>query len=134
VIEGQGALLHPMWGAASFIFTKVAKPDWLVVCARMGQTHHTGFGLPVPDVVEVVAAHRALAEVLGQSYDVLGVALDSADADEAAYAAERHRIETALGVPCVDPVREGVDVLVARLEQAEKTAADVGAVPEGERV
>jgi uncharacterized NAD-dependent epimerase/dehydratase family protein len=115
VIEGQGALLHPMWGAASFIFTKVAKPDWLVVCARMGPTHHLGFDVPIPDVLDVVAAHRALATVLGQTYDVLGVALDSADVDRATYDAERARIETALGVPCVDPVRTGVDDLVARL-------------------
>jgi uncharacterized NAD-dependent epimerase/dehydratase family protein len=116
VIEGQGALLHPMWGAAAFIFTKVAKPDWLVVCARMGSTHHPGFAVPIPDVVEVVAAHRALATVLGQSYDVLGVALDSADVDRAAYEAERARIEDALDVPCVDPVRDGVDPLVVRLK------------------
>jgi uncharacterized NAD-dependent epimerase/dehydratase family protein len=115
VVEGQGALLHPMWGAASFIFTKVAKPDWLLVCARMGPTHHHGFDVPIPDVLEVVAAHRALATVLGQRYGILGVALDSADVDREAYAAERDRIEAALGVPCVDPVRDGVDVFVARL-------------------
>lgn len=118
VVEGQGALLHPMWGAASFIFTKVARPNWLVVCARMGHTHHTSFDVPIPDVLEVVAAHRALAGVLGQTYDILGVALDSADADEAAYTAERDRIEGALGVPCIDPVRDGVEPLVTRLEKA----------------
>ena len=115
VVEGQGALLHPMWGAASFIFTKVTRPDWLVVCGRMGQTHHPGFDVAVPDVVEVVAAHRTLAEVLGQKYDVLGVALDSADVDRAAYEAERDRIESALGIPCVDPVRDGVGPFVERL-------------------
>ena len=115
VIEGQGALLHPMWGAASFIFTKVAKPNWLLVCARMGPTHHVGFDVPLPDVTEVVAAHQTLATVLGQSYDVLGVALDSSDVDRATYEAEQARIEAALGVPCIDPVRDGVDALVARL-------------------
>jgi uncharacterized NAD-dependent epimerase/dehydratase family protein len=82
----------------------------------MGSTHHPGFAVPIPDVVEVVAAHRALATVLGQSYDVLGVALDSADVDRAAYEAERARIEDALDVPCVDPVRDGVDPLVVRLK------------------
>lgn len=115
VIEGQGALLHPMWGAASFIFTKVAKPDWLLVCGRMGQERHPGFDVAIPDVVDVVAAHRTLGEVLGLAPRILGVALDSTDADRAAFAAERDRIEAALGVPCVDPVRDGVDALVARL-------------------
>ncbi|HEX7131191.1 MAG TPA: DUF1611 domain-containing protein [Iamia sp.] len=122
VIEGQGALLHPMWGAASFIFTKVAKPDWLVVCGRMGPTHHAGFDVPLPDVVEVVAAHRALATVLGRRDEVLGVALDSADVGRAAYEAERARIETALDVPCVDPIRDGVAPLVARLAAGPRDA------------
>ncbi len=117
VVEGQGALLHPMWGAAAFIFTKVARPDWLVVCARLGATHHVGFDVALPDVVEVVAAHRALGAVLGIEPGVLGVALDSADVDRTTYEAERDRIEAALGVPCVDPVRDGVDALAARLQK-----------------
>lgn len=115
VIEGQGALLHPVWGAANFIFTKVARPDWILVCARMGRPTHVGFDVPVPNVEEVVAGHQALAAMLGHRHGVLGVALDSADVDRAAYEAEAARVTGALGVPCVDPVRDGVDAFVSRL-------------------
>jgi uncharacterized NAD-dependent epimerase/dehydratase family protein len=115
VIEGQGALLHPIWGAANFIFTKVARPDWILVCARMGRATHVGFDVPVPSVEEVVAGHQALAEMLGHEHGVLGVALDSADVDLATYRAEAARVTAALGVPCVDPVREGVDAFTSPL-------------------
>ncbi len=115
VVEGQGALLHPMWGAANFIFTKVVRPDWIVVCGRMGVDRHVGFDVAVPTVEEVVEGHRAQSALLGHEHRVLGVALDSADVGEAAFVAERARIEDALGIPCVDPVREGVDALVDRL-------------------
>jgi uncharacterized NAD-dependent epimerase/dehydratase family protein len=115
VVEGQGALLHPVWGAANFIFTKIVRPDWIVVCARMGAARHVGFDVAVPSVEEVVEGHRAQSALLGHEHRVLGVALDSADVDPTAYAAERARVERVLGVPCVDPVREGIDALVARL-------------------
>lgn len=115
VVEGQGALLHPVWGAANFIFTKIVRPDWILVCGRLGTTHHVGFDVPVPTVEEVVEGHRAQSALLGHEHRVLGVALDSADVGPAGFAAEAARIEAALGVPCVDPVRDGVDALVARL-------------------
>ncbi len=115
VVEGQGALLHPMWGAADFTFAKVVRPHWIVVCTRLSASAHEGFDARTPTVERVVEAHAALADLVGYEQRLLGVAVDAADVDRRTLDAECARLGEALGVPVVDPVRDGVDPFVRRL-------------------
>jgi uncharacterized NAD-dependent epimerase/dehydratase family protein len=115
VIEGQGSLTHPAYGPSTFALFQASRPHWYVVCHRIGMTTHRGFSQPVPTVEEIVNAHERLARALSVDTSLLGVAVDSADLSGAAYARERRRLESVLGVPCCDPIRDGVAPLAFTL-------------------
>jgi uncharacterized NAD-dependent epimerase/dehydratase family protein len=119
-VEGQGALLHPVYSGVTLGLYHGSAPHLLVLCHEAGRTAIEGAGggpHPIPPLRELVELHERLALPVRPAR-VAAIALNTRllseeDARAAVAAAEA---ETCL--PADDPVRFGaaklVDAVVAR--------------------
>jgi len=117
IIEGQGSLGHPA-STATMPLLRGSMPTHLVLCHRAGQTHLTMMpNVPVAPLGDLIRLYEDLASVTGlfPRPTTVGVALNTShiESDDEALAA-CHAIEAEVGLPCVDPVRHGCQVLVDR--------------------
>jgi len=113
IIEGQGSLFHPSYAGVSLGLLHGAQPDTLVLCHEPTRGHMRGLPhQPMPPLENCMAANILAAKVVSSKVHIAGIAINTAalspaDAESllAATAAEH-------GMPCVDPVRGGVDAIV----------------------
>lgn len=117
VIEGQGSLFHPGYAGVSLGLLHGSQPDWLLLCHEAGRTGLDGMEhWPVPDLESCLALNLRTAQLTNPQVALLGVSLNTSRLPEAAAMAELQAVAERFGVPCVDPVRTGVQALVERLE------------------
>jgi len=108
VIEGQGALFHPAYGAVSLALLHGSQPDVIVACHHPGRDHMLGFpGHAVAGLEETIELSLRLGARTNPRIRCGGVSLNTAHlaAEEAdvLLAAESLR----LGLPVADPMRGG---------------------------
>lgn len=109
VIEGQGSLCHPSFAGVTMGLVHGAQPDVLVLCHEPARTHMRGLPhFPIPDIEECMAAHLQAARLTNPASRFVGVAVNTAELDDAAARVVLDEIEARLGLPAVDPVRHGV--------------------------
>jgi len=116
VIEGQGSLFHPAYAGVSLGLLHGAQPHALVLCSEVGREHMRNLPeRPLPDLRTCLEANLAAARLTNPAVVAVGVALNTARLDAAE--AERYcaQMQDQLGLPCQDPVRMGVDLIVERL-------------------
>jgi uncharacterized NAD-dependent epimerase/dehydratase family protein len=117
VIEGQGSLVHPA-STATLPLLRGSCPTHLVLCVRAGQTSlRTHEGIAIPPLGDLIRLYEALASTIGTfpTPRTIGLAVNTAhlSADAAAVACAEHSAE--VGLPAVDPIRDGVDALLDAL-------------------
>jgi len=119
VIEGQGSLYHPAYAGVSLGLLHGAQADFLVLCHELGRTLIDGDypEYPIVDLREVADLNLAHARRTNPKAQLLGLSVNSSRLDPEAAAAEMARIEERLGVPVVDPVRDGSARLADRLDK-----------------
>jgi len=117
VIEGQGSLFHPSFAGVSMGLLHGAQAEALILCHEPNRPHMRG--LPhqqLPGLTECIALNEQCARLTAPAARVVGVSLNTSKLSDAE--AERTCKETAdaLGLPCTDPVRYGVECLVDALD------------------
>ena len=112
VVEGQGSLFHPSFAGVSLALLHGSQPDAVVVCHEPTRTTMRGVDAPVPAIRAVVEQTLALGRLTNPRIRCVGVALNTAALTDSA--AREAVVETsrALALPCCDPMRDGVGVLV----------------------
>ncbi|MDX1604809.1 MAG: N-acetyltransferase DgcN [Candidatus Competibacterales bacterium] len=116
VIEGQGSLFHASFAGVSLGLLHGAQPDALVLCHEPTRTHMRGLpAYPLPDLADCIAANEAAARLTNPRVRTVGIALNTAALEPEAATALCSEIGTRFGLPCVDPVRNGVAALVDAL-------------------
>jgi uncharacterized NAD-dependent epimerase/dehydratase family protein len=117
LIEGQGSLFHPSFAGVTMGLIHGSQPDALVLCHEPTRTHMRG--LPhygIPPMEAVMDACLAAARLTNPEARFTGVSVNThALGPDEAMACLRE-IEGRLGLPAVDPVRNGVGPLVEGLE------------------
>jgi uncharacterized NAD-dependent epimerase/dehydratase family protein len=112
VVEGQGCLTHPAY-PGGFEILAGARPDGVVLQHAPARAHYDGFpGFPIAGIereAEIIRLLRGRAP-LAVTLNPEGLAPDQAR-DHAAACRER------FGVPCCDPLRDGVDPIVRHLRR-----------------
>ncbi|MCR4269052.1 N-acetyltransferase DgcN [Nitratireductor sp. ZSWI3] len=116
LIEGQGSLFHPSFSGVTMALIHGGQPDALVLCHEPTRTHMRG--LPhyqLPSLEALRDLSLATARIVNPNVRVVGVSVNTAalSVDEAAACLEE--IETRMGLPTVDPYRDGADRLVDAL-------------------
>lgn len=118
LIEGQGSLFHPSYAGVSLGLLHGAQPDAIVLCHEPGRARMRG--LPdrtLPDLRTCLEANLAAARLTNPDVIAVGVALNTSKLDAAAARDVCAATAEALDLPCQDPFRMGVDLIIDRLDQ-----------------
>jgi uncharacterized NAD-dependent epimerase/dehydratase family protein len=116
LIEGQGSLFHPSYSGVTLALVHGGQPDALVLCHEPTRTHMRGlphYALPSLEALRDVSLE--LARVVNPDVKVVVVSVNTAalsddEAKECVAAVERR-----MGLPTVDPFRDGAGRLVDAL-------------------
>jgi len=112
VIEGQGSLTHPCYSAVTLGLLHGCLPDGLIYCYEMGRNMAKGANhIELPTMESQRELYLAMANA-AHPCRFIGVAINSRCAEEAAYRAERDRIESEWNLPACDVFRENAEPLV----------------------
>lgn len=117
LIEGQGSLFHPSYSGVTLALVHGGQADALILCHEPTRTHMRG--LPhyqLPSLEQLRDTALELARVVNPDVRVVGISVNTAglSADDAkTYLAE---VEARMGLPAVDPFRDGAARLVDALE------------------
>ena len=116
LIEGQGSLFHISYSGVTLALVHGGQPDALILCHEPTRTRMRGLpGYSLPTLEALRDTALPLAQVGNPACQVVGIAVNTAalPEDEAlAYLAE---VETRMGLPTVDPFRQGAGRLVDAL-------------------
>ncbi|MXU64032.1 N-acetyltransferase DgcN [Oceanomicrobium pacificus] len=116
LIEGQGSLYHASYSGVTMALIHGGQPDALILCHEPTRTHMRGLpGYGLPSLEDLRDLSLQLAQVVNADCKVVGISVNTAklsDADAEAYLAE---VEARMGLPAVDPYRQGAGRLVDAL-------------------
>ncbi len=113
VIEGQGSLFHPSYAGVSLGLLHGAQPDYLVLCHEPTRTHMRGLpDQPLPSLQRCLEANIAAAKIVREDIRCAGVAINTRALSDDEAEKLLARTEDELGLPCTDPVRQGVERIV----------------------
>ncbi|MCT7949729.1 DUF1611 domain-containing protein [Ancylothrix sp. C2] len=113
-IEGQGSLLHP-GSTATLPLLRGSQATHLVLVHRAGQLHvKNNPHVLIPPLSAVIQLYEAVAGAAGalEPARVVAVALNTHHLDEQAATASIAQTQQETGLPCIDPVRFGADVIL----------------------
>jgi uncharacterized NAD-dependent epimerase/dehydratase family protein len=115
-IEGQGSLSHPSFAGVSTGLLHGAQPEAIVLCHDPLRAHMRGLpGRALPGLQETLAMNLAVARLTSPAVRGAGICLNTSRLDQAE--AENLCAQTgeALGLPCTDPMRFGVEAIIDEL-------------------
>ena len=119
-VEGQGAILHPVYSGVTLGLYHGSVPHLLVLCHEAGRTEIEGAGggpHPIPPLRDLVDLHERLA-LPARPARVAAIALNTRELTEPEARAAVESAEAETGLPADDPVRFGAGKLVAALLEA----------------
>ena len=128
LIEGQGSLFHASYSGVTMALIHGGAPDALILSHEPTRTHMRGLpGYDLPSLEALRDLSLTLAHVVNPNCKVVGISVNTkalSDDEANAYLAE---VEDRMGLPTIDPFRQGagrlVDALVA-LDEPSVLAAD----------
>ncbi|AUG52506.1 N-acetyltransferase DgcN [Thalassospira marina] len=118
VVEGQGSLFHASYAGVSMGLLHGAQADAIVVCHEPTRTHMRGLpGYSLPDLKTTLEVNLMHARLTNPDCVVAGFAINTKALDDAAATKLMADIAEEFGLPCVDPVRNGVAPIVDKLQE-----------------
>lgn len=116
VIEGQGGIFHPGYGAVSYGLLVGSQPDAFIVCHEAMRTHISAWpDFELPTIQKVIERTIDIGWQTNPHIRCVGASINTACLSEADAVKYLKNIEEMLGLPCVDPVRFGAGPIVAEL-------------------
>lgn len=116
VVEGQASLLHPSYAGVTLALVHGAQPDAMILCHEPARPHMRGLpDRPMPDLAACIAIHEQCARLTNPAARVVGLSLNTALLSATEAARQIGGFADQLGLPAVDPLRNGVEPLVDAL-------------------
>jgi uncharacterized NAD-dependent epimerase/dehydratase family protein len=118
-VEGQGAILHPIYSGVTLGLIHGSAPHLYVLCHEAGRTVIEGDATesPIPSLTELIDLHERMS-LKRRPAKVVSVALNTASSDEDAARAAIAAAEEETGLPADDPVRFGAGKLLEAVLRA----------------
>lgn len=117
LIEGQGSLFHVSYSGVTMALVHGGQPDALILCDEPTRAHMRGLpDYTAPTLEELRDTALTLAKVANPDCKVIGISVNTQHLDEEAALAHLAEVEARLGLPAVDPFRQGAGRLVDALE------------------
>jgi uncharacterized NAD-dependent epimerase/dehydratase family protein len=112
-VEGQGAILHPIYSGVTLGLIHGSAPHVYVLCHEVGRTVVEGDATasPIPSLSELVDLHERMS-LKRRPAKVVAIALNSAPVEEGEARAAIEAAEEETGLPADDPVRFGAGKLL----------------------
>ncbi|MBX2815323.1 MAG: DUF1611 domain-containing protein [Saprospiraceae bacterium] len=116
VIEGQGALHHPGYGAVSLGLMYGSQPDAIVLCHEATRTRVDGFpGYHIGDLTARIEEALLFASKTNPNVFCAGISVNTSWLEGESTEDYLAKLEKVTGLPCVDPMRGDLDLLLDRL-------------------
>ncbi len=116
IVEGQGALSHPAFAGVSLGLLHGAQPDAIVICHAINRSTMRGLdNRPLPSIAQTIELNLAAARVTNPNAKVAAIAVNTSSVDEREALKICNAIAIEHNLPCVDPVRHGVDAIIGNL-------------------
>jgi uncharacterized NAD-dependent epimerase/dehydratase family protein len=116
LVEGQGSLFHASYAGVTIGLIHGAQPDALVLCHEPGRPHMRGLpGYQLPDLKVCLERNLEAARLTNPAVKAVGVALNTKSLSDSAARDAKRAAEDQLGLPAVDPLKDGVGPIVDRL-------------------
>jgi len=116
LIEGQGSLFHASYSGVTMALIHGGQPDVLILCHEPTRTHMRGlpeYQLPtLPDLRDLALQ---LAHVVNADCQVVAISVNTQHMSDAEAIEYLKRVESEMGLPTVDPFRQGAARLVDAL-------------------
>jgi uncharacterized NAD-dependent epimerase/dehydratase family protein len=117
IIEGQGSLFHPAYAGVTLGLLHGSQPDALVLChdpTRKSLNEFPHVATVRPE--DALARYLSAARLTNPACRFVGVSLNTSAMPEERAFETLKRTSELLGLPCVDPIRTGVEPIVSALE------------------
>lgn len=120
-VEGQGAILHPIYSGVTVGLIHGSAPHLFVLCHEVGRTITEGDPTesPIPSLPELVDLHERMS-LKRRPAKVVAVALNTSTVPEDEAHASIAAAEEETGLPADDPVRFGAGKLLQAVLQAQR--------------
>ena len=116
LIEGQGSLFHVSYSGVTMALVHGGQPDALILCHEPTREHMRGlpgFSLPTLEALRDMAL--PLAQVANPDCKVVGISINTQHLSEDEALAYLAKVEEEMGLPAVDPFRQGAGRLADAL-------------------
>lgn len=119
VIEGQGSVFHPGFLQVTVGLLVGSQPDAFVVCHDPGRKMVSGWpDFPLPSIGDVIDRTIAIGALTNPGIHCVGIALNTSRVPGSERGTILSRYAAGTGLPCVDPLIDGVGSIVDRLQGA----------------
>ena len=117
MIEGQGSLYHVSYSGVTLALVHGGQPDALVICHEPSRPHMRGLpGYKMPTLEMVRDMALPLARVGNPNCQVTGISVNTQHMGEDEALSYLEGVEKRMGLPTVDPFRQGADRLAEALD------------------
>jgi uncharacterized NAD-dependent epimerase/dehydratase family protein len=117
LVEGQGSLFHPSFAGVTLGLLHGSQPDAFVVCHEPTRKTMRGVSAPLPSIGQVIDMTISCGRLTNPEIRCVGIAINTEKLSEEAARAYIAKVEAEYGLPTNDPVRFGVDNIVAEIQR-----------------
>ncbi|HRN52417.1 MAG TPA: DUF1611 domain-containing protein [Gemmatimonadaceae bacterium] len=117
LIEGQGSIFHPSFAGVSLGLLHGAQPDAFVVCHEPTRQTMRGVKHPLPSIQDVIDLTVRCGQLTNPLIRCVGIAVNTEALGESEARDYLAQLGNAHGLPACDPVRFGVEGIVARIAE-----------------
>ncbi|MGL6260939.1 N-acetyltransferase DgcN [Vibrio sp. WXL210] len=118
VIEGQGSLFHASFAGVTMGLIHGSQADALVLCHEPTREHMRGLpDYALPDIKTCIETNLAAARLTNPAVQCVGISVNTVNMQEQEALAYMDLLETEIGLPVVDPFRQGVGRIVDKLKE-----------------
>ena len=116
VIEGQGSLFTPAYAGVSLGLLHGSQPDAIVLCHDPKRSTISGCpSTPLPSLREAIELNLRLGRLTNPKIRCVGVSVNTSQLSVLERESTLARLVDETGLPCVDPLVEGLDAIVDQL-------------------
>ena len=113
LVEGQGSLFHPSYAGVSLGLLHGAQASHLVMCHQPGRPHMRGIPhQQLPSLEDCIALNERCARLTAPDAKVVALSFNTSKMSDAEAEDCLKSHADKFGMPCVDPVRIGVDAIL----------------------
>ena len=113
VIEGQGSIFHPGYGAVSMGLLVGSQPDAFVVCHEANRKYIQGWdNFVLPIIQEVIERTTQIGKLTNKEIRCVGVSVNTSQLNPKESKKYLDNLSKKIGLPCLDPLKDGTQEII----------------------